>query len=139
LINRFYYSTFTVISASDYLCVVPFSFIVYLSPTQVTFVSKPELNPIWYPTENANAVNNNTNTTVSRKSNKLPIVLQNFSMTLPFYIKQVIPLSSFFFKACSKRPKDSSYIRAMFGPKKWATFIPQYIKWEFNFQERLLI
>jgi len=70
---------------------------VYFSPTQVTLVSNPEVNPIWYPIENAKAVNNNTNTKVSKKSTNLPKASKYFFMAPSFYWCQVISLSSFLF------------------------------------------
>jgi len=68
---------------------------VYFSPTHVTLVSKPEVNPNWYPMENAKAVANTTNAKVSKKSTNLPKVPQSFSMAPPFYWCQVISLPSF--------------------------------------------
>jgi len=59
---------------------------VYFSPTQVTFVSNPEENPTWYPTEKANAAKNNTKTKYSKKSSNLPAVFHNFSMAPPHFI-----------------------------------------------------
>ncbi len=59
---------------------------VYFSPTKVTFVSNPEENPIWYPTEKAKAANNNANVRFPRKSSKVPEIFQNFSMASPFLL-----------------------------------------------------
>ena len=69
---------------------------VYFSPTKVTFVSNPEENPIWYPTEKAKAANNNANVRFPKKSSKVPEIFRNFSMGSPFgYWRQVIPCTSF--------------------------------------------
>jgi len=70
---------------------------VYFSPTHVTFVSNPEVNPIWYPIEKVKAATNTTNAKVSKKSTNLPMVPQNFFMAPSFYWCQVISLPSFLF------------------------------------------
>jgi len=68
-----------------HLFAFPDTFIVYFSPTQVTFVSNPTENPTWYPIENDKAMNNNTNTKVSKKSMNLLKESQNFSMAPSFF------------------------------------------------------
>jgi hypothetical protein len=65
---------------------VPIAFMVYFSPTQVTLVSNPEVNPTWYPMEKANAKARNTIAKVPKKSTKLPKILQNFSMAPPLLV-----------------------------------------------------
>lgn len=67
-----------------YLLSLPVTFMVYFSPTQVTFVSNPEENPTWYPTEKASAANNTANAKVSKKLTSLSKVSQNFSMVSSF-------------------------------------------------------
>ena len=67
-----------------HLFAFPVAFMVYFSPTQVTLVSNPEVNPIWYPTEKAKAVANTTNAKVSKKSTNPPKIPQNFPMAPPF-------------------------------------------------------
>jgi len=64
----------------------PVTFMVYLSPTKVTLVSNPVVNPIWYPTENAKAVNNNTKTKVPKESSNLPKIPKKFSMAPPLLV-----------------------------------------------------
>ena len=69
---------------SPHLLPFPVTFIVYFSPTNVTFVSNPEVNPIWYPMEKVKAAINTTNAKVSNKSTNPRMKLQNFSMAPPF-------------------------------------------------------
>src|SRR5665647_1113147 len=77
---------FIVILFFPHLFSFPVTFMVYFSPTQVTFVSNPEENPIWYPIEKAKAANNNAKVRFSRKSSNVPEIFQNFSMASPFLL-----------------------------------------------------
>src|SRR5512140_806853 len=79
-------------SVFPHLFSFPVTFMVYFSPTQVTFVSNPEENPIWYPTEKAKAANRNANTKASIKLNNLPKVFQNLSMAPSFIGASSFPL-----------------------------------------------
>lgn len=66
---------------------------VYFSPTQVTFVSSPTENPMWYPIENAKATSSNTNAKEEKKSTNRPKGFNNLFMAPPCW-RQVISLPS---------------------------------------------
>jgi hypothetical protein len=89
---------------------------VYFSPTNVTFVSNPEVNPIWYPMEKVKAAINITNAKVSNKSTNPRMKLQNFSMAPPFIGAGLFHSPPSCFKSGRNRGKNRSGLIAISTP-----------------------
>ena len=121
-------------SVFPHLFSFPVTFMVYFSPTQVTFVSNPEENPIWYPTEKAKAANNNANANVSKNLTNLPKVSQNFSMAPSFDWCQFFPLSPFLFMIRSYLRKKPMYYYSNIHANEWAglNFLIKLIAYDFQ-------